>query len=43
MQMAIKTLNEIEKSLVLLYLEGYNYDEMEKITGISNGALRVQK
>lgn len=39
---AIKTLNEIEKSLVLLYLDGYNYEEMEKITGISAGALRVK-
>ena len=42
MQMAIKALNEIEKSLVLLYLDGYNYDEMEKITGISNATLRVK-
>ena len=42
LHMAIKTLNDIEKSLVLLYLEGYTYDEMEKITGISNGALRVK-
>ncbi len=42
MHMAIKTLNEIEKSLVLLYLDGYNYDEMEKITGISNATLRVK-
>jgi RNA polymerase sigma-70 factor (ECF subfamily) len=39
---AIQLLNEIEKSLVLLYLEGYNYVEMERITGISNGALRIK-
>ena len=42
MHMAIKALNEIEKSLVLLYLDGYNYDEIEKITGISNATLRVK-
>jgi len=42
MHVAIRALNEIEKSLVLLHLEGYNYDEMEKITGISGGTLRVK-
>ena len=39
---AIEELNEIEKSIVLLYLDGYSYDEMEKILGISSGALRVK-
>ena len=42
LHVAIRTLNEIEKSLVLLYLDGYSYEEMEHITGISNGALRVK-
>ncbi len=39
---AIEELNEIEKSIVLLYLDGYPYDQMEKIIGISSGALRVK-
>ena len=39
---AIEELSEIEKSIVLLYLDEYNYDQMEKILGISNGALRVK-
>ncbi len=39
---AIEQLNEIEKSMVLLYLEGYPYDQMEKILGITSGALRVK-
>jgi RNA polymerase sigma-70 factor, ECF subfamily len=39
---AIDELNEIEKSIVLLYLDGYSYEEMEKILGIANGALRVK-
>ncbi len=39
---AINSLNEIEKSIVLLYIDGYSFDDMEKITGISNGALRVK-
>ncbi len=42
MYAAINTLNDIEKSIVLLHLDGYNYDEMEKITGISNATLRVK-
>ena len=39
---AIEELNEIEKSIVLLYLDDYAYEEMEKILGISSGALRVK-
>ena len=42
LNLAIAGLNEIEKSIVLLYLDGYAYEEMENITGISNGALRVK-
>ena len=42
MYSAIEELNEIEKSIVLLYLDSYDYEEMEKILGISNGALRVK-
>jgi RNA polymerase sigma-70 factor (ECF subfamily) len=42
MYAAIDELNEIEKSIVLLYLDSYSYDEMEKILGISNGTLRVK-
>jgi len=42
MYAAINSLNDIEKSIVLLYLDGYSYDEMEKITGISNATLRVK-
>ena len=33
---AIKSLNGIEKSIVLLYLEGKSYDEIAKITGFSS-------
>lgn len=32
---AIKTLNSIEKGIVLLYLEGKQYDEIAQITGFS--------
>ena len=39
---AINQLNEIEKALVMLYLDGNSYDEMERIMGISDGALRVK-
>jgi RNA polymerase sigma-70 factor, ECF subfamily len=42
MHAAINSLNEIEKSVILLYMDGYSYEEMEKITGISNGTLRVK-
>jgi RNA polymerase sigma factor (sigma-70 family) len=31
----IKTLNDIEKGIVLLYLEGKTYDEMASITGFT--------
>lgn len=42
MYLAIEDLNEIEKSIVLLYLDAYSYDEMEEMLGISSGALRVK-
>jgi RNA polymerase sigma-70 factor (ECF subfamily) len=39
---AIATLNEIEKAIVILYLDDKSYDEMQEIMGIPNGALRVK-
>lgn len=39
---AIKQLNDIEKAIVMLYLDDKTYDEMEDIIGISNGNLRVK-
>lgn len=39
---AIGLLNEIEKAIVMLFLEDRSYDEMQEILGISNGALRVK-
>lgn len=40
--MAIDQLNEIEKALVMLYLDGKTYEEMGTITGLPGGALRVR-
>ena len=42
LHMAINQLNEIEKAVVMLYLDNKSYDEMEDILGIPNGALRVK-
>jgi len=39
---AIEKLNDIEKAIVMLYLEDKSYDDMEEILGISNGTLRVK-
>jgi RNA polymerase sigma-70 factor (ECF subfamily) len=39
---AIEKLNEIEKAVVMLYMEDRSYEEMEDILGISQGALRVK-
>ena len=39
---AINLLNEIEKAIVMLYLEDKNYLEMEDILGINEGTLRVK-
>lgn len=42
MYAAISRLSEVEKAIVMLYLEDKSYDEMEEILGIGNGALRVK-
>ena len=39
---AIDQLTEIEKAIVMLYLEDKSYDEMEHILGISQNTLRVK-
>ncbi|WP_316801799.1 sigma-70 family RNA polymerase sigma factor [Pedobacter nototheniae] len=39
---AIQALNDVEKSIVMLYLEDKSYDEMEEVLGISNATLRVK-
>lgn len=39
---AISRLTEVEKAIVMLYLEDKTYDEMEEILGISSGTLRVK-
>jgi len=42
MYAAISQLTEVEKAIVMLYLEDKSYDEMEEILGISSGTLRVK-
>lgn len=39
---AIEHLNEIEKAIIILYLEDKSYEEMEEILGITQGNLRVK-
>lgn len=39
---AIGQLNQVEKAMVMLYMEDYSYGEMEEILGISQGNLRVK-
>ena len=39
---AIELLNEIEKAIVMLYMEDHSYQEMEEILGMSQGNLRVK-
>lgn len=39
---AIQQLPEIDRAVVLLYLEDKSYEEMEDILGISQGTLRVK-
>lgn len=39
---AIETLKEIDKAIVLLYLEGMNYEEMEQVVGLQQNHLRVK-
>ena len=40
--LAIDRLNQVEKAIVMLYLEDRSYEEMEDILGISQGTLRVK-
>lgn len=42
MNKAIEKLNEVEKAIVMLYMEDKSYEEMEEILGISQGNLRVK-
>jgi RNA polymerase sigma factor (sigma-70 family) len=42
MYTAIDQLNEIEKAIVMLYMEDKSYEEMEYILGMSQGSLRVK-
>ena len=39
---AIDQLNEIEKAIIMLYLEDKTYEEMEEIMGMNQGNLRVK-
>lgn len=39
---AIEKLNQIEKAIVMLYLEDQSYEEMQAILGINEGTLRVK-
>ena len=39
---AIEQLSQVEKAIVMLYMEDRSYDEMEDILGISQGNLRVK-
>jgi RNA polymerase sigma-70 factor (ECF subfamily) len=39
---AIRQLPEIDRAVVMLYLEDHSYEEMEDILGISQGTLRVK-
>lgn len=39
---AIRQLSEVERALVMLYLEDKPYDEMEDILGINQNNLRVK-
>ena len=42
MYAAIELLNKIERALVMLYLEGKSYAEMEEILGVNESTLRVK-
>ena len=42
LHLAIEKLNDIEKAIVMLYLEDFSYDQMETILGINEGNLRVK-
>ena len=39
---AIGELNQVEKAIVMLYMEDHSYAEMEEILGVSQGNLRVK-
>ena len=39
---AIEQLNQVEKAIVMLYVEDRTYEEMEDILGINQGNLRVK-
>ena len=39
---AIEHLNQVEKAIVMLYMEDRTYEEMEEILGLSQGNLRVK-
>lgn len=39
---AIEQLNDVEKAIVMLYMEDKPYEEMEEILGITQGTLRVK-
>jgi RNA polymerase sigma-70 factor (ECF subfamily) len=39
---AIAKLTEVEKAIVMLYLDDSSYEEMEEVLGISQGTLRVK-
>jgi len=39
---AIEKLNDIERAIVMLYMEDRSYEEMEEVLGITQGALRVK-
>ena len=39
---AIDQLNQIEKAIVMLYMEDKSYEDMEEILGVSQGTLRVK-
>lgn len=39
---AIAQLNQVEKAIIMLYMEERSYEEMEEIMGISEGTLRVK-
>ena len=42
MYKAIEQLNQVEKAIVMLYLEDKTYEEMEEILGINQRNLRVK-
>jgi RNA polymerase sigma factor (sigma-70 family) len=39
---AVERLNQVEKAIVVLYMEDHSYEEMEAILGINQGNLRVK-